>query len=212
MGRADVYSQPDAPDPVLPATLVAELSRRHLPDDLVLDGDAAVEVDESGGEARVYLLDGAARDGRRPAPARGHGGVVVKTQRPHRLRPRTSLAKEAALLTALAGRLAGRIPAVYGYDRVDTAEGPVELIVMSRVPGRPVCRTTTGRPARSELLRRLADVLREVHALDPADLVASGLLPADEGVVGLRSRLEPNFADLAERLEGRPASWPLTVC
>src|SRR5829696_5814749 len=39
MGRADVYSQPDAPDPVLPAALVAELSRPHLPDDLALDGD-----------------------------------------------------------------------------------------------------------------------------------------------------------------------------
>src|SRR5215218_6092713 len=142
MGRADVYSQPDAPDPVLPATLVAELSRRHLPDDLVLDGDAAVEVDESGGEARVYLLDGAARDGRRPAPARGHGGVVVKTQRPHRLRPRTSLAKEAALLTALAGALAGRIPRLYGYDCVDTDTGSVEFIVMSRIPGRAAGRST----------------------------------------------------------------------
>jgi len=199
MGRADVYSQPDAPDPLLPAELVRELAEPHLPSDLRLS-DGMV-VDESGGEARVYLFN----------RADVGGGVAVKTQRPHRLRPRTSLAKEAALLAALAGPLAGRIPAVHGYDRVDTAEGPVELIVMSRVPGRPVCRTTIGRPARSELLRQLADVLREVHALDPADLVASGLLPADEGVVGLRSRLEPNFADLAEKLEGRPASWPLTV-
>jgi hygromycin-B 7''-O-kinase len=199
MGRADVYSQPDAPDPLLPAELVRELVEPHLPSDLRLS-DGMV-VDESGGEARVYLFD----------RADVGGGVAVKTQRPHRLRPRTSLAKEAALLAALAGPLAGRIPAVHGYDRVDTAEGPVELIVMSRVPGRPVCRTTIARPARSELLRRLADVLRAVHALDPAELVTSGLLPADEGVAGLRSRLEPNFADLAEKLEGRPASWPMTV-
>ena len=62
----------------------------------------------------------------------------MKTQRPHRLRPRTSLRKEAALLAALADPLAGRIPAFYGYDRADTAEGPVEFIVMRRVPGRAV--------------------------------------------------------------------------
>ncbi|HZB20965.1 MAG TPA: hypothetical protein VE463_14110 [Blastococcus sp.] len=62
--------------------------------------------------------------------------MAVKTQRPHRLRPRTSLAKEAALLGGLAGPLAGRIPALYGYDAADTPEGPVEYIVMSRMPGR----------------------------------------------------------------------------
>lgn len=84
MGRADTYSQPDAPDPVLPDDLVLGLARAYLPPpDRV---GAVLAVDESGGEARAYLLD---------------GGVVVKTQRPHRLRPRTSLAKEAALLAAL---------------------------------------------------------------------------------------------------------------
>jgi hygromycin-B 7''-O-kinase len=61
--------------------------------------------------------------------------VVVKTQRPHRVRPRTSLAKEARLLTYLAGPLAGRIPALFGYGRTETAEGSVEYLVMSRVPG-----------------------------------------------------------------------------
>ncbi len=199
MGRADVYSQPDAPDPVLPTELVREIAEPHLPSDLRLSDGMVVE--ESGGEARVYLFD----------RADVGGGVAVKTQRPHRLRPRTSLAKEAALLAALAGPLVGRIPVVYGYDQVETAVGPVELIVMSRVPGRPVNRTTITRPIRSELLRQLAGVLRAVHSLDPAELVKSNLLPADEGVPGLRSRLEPNFADLAEKLEGRRDSWPLTV-
>ncbi|TQN43677.1 aminoglycoside phosphotransferase (APT) family kinase protein [Blastococcus colisei] len=211
MGRADVYSQPDAPDPVLPAALVAELGRGHLPDDLVLDGDATVEVDESGGEARVYLLNGAARDGRGPAPARGHGGVVVKTQRPHRLRPRTSLAKEAALLTALAGALAGRIPRVYGYDCVETDVGWVEFIVMSRIPGRAVGRTSLPPPTRRELLRELAGVLRVVHALDAGGLRTAGVLPVAEGAAGLRERLEPNFADLVENLTSRPDRWPLDV-
>src|SRR4051812_16472971 len=118
MGRGDVYLQPDAPDPVLPAELVRELSRPHLPVHVL--PDTRVAVDESGGEARAYLLEVG-------APT---GDVVVKTQRPHRLRPRTSLAREAAVLRALAEPLTGRIPQVYGYDRVDTAEGPVEFIVM----------------------------------------------------------------------------------
>jgi len=198
MGRADVYSQPDAPDPVLPIDLVRELARPHLPDGVRLDGGMA--VDESGGEARVYLFDGS-------APA----GVAVKTQRPHRLRPRTSLRKEAALLAALADPLAGRIPAVHGYDRVDTDAGPVELIVMSRVPGRAVGQRHFPPPSRLELFGAVADVLRIVHGLDARSLQSDGTLPTVDGAAALRARLEPNFADLVERLADRPDRWPLEV-
>src|SRR4051812_48924147 len=126
MGRADVYSQPEAPDPVLPEDVVRDLVHPHLPAGAGLT--PGMQVDESGGEARAYLFD------RSDSAA----GVVVKTQRPHRLRPRTSLGKEAALLEALAGPLAGRIPAIYGYEQVDTVAGPVELIVMSRVAGQSI--------------------------------------------------------------------------
>jgi hygromycin-B 7''-O-kinase len=55
MGRADVYSQPDAPDPVLPAELVRELAAAHLPPEVRLA--AGMAVDESGGEARIHLFD-----------------------------------------------------------------------------------------------------------------------------------------------------------
>ena len=55
MGRADVYSQPEAPDPVLSTDLVHELARLHLPDGVRLG--PGTEVDESGGEARVCLFD-----------------------------------------------------------------------------------------------------------------------------------------------------------
>jgi len=211
MGRADVYGQPGAPDPVLPAALVLQLSRRHLPDDLAPDGPVAVEVDESGGEARAYLLDGAGLDGRGGGRAHPDGGVVVKTQRPHRLRPRTSLAKEAALLTALAGPLAGRIPRMFGYDCVETDAGSVEFIVMSRIPGRPAGRGAVPPPARAELLGEVAAVLRAVHAVDVNSLPVAGLLPVDQGAAELRARLEPNFADLVEHLAGRPERWPLDV-
>jgi hypothetical protein len=98
LGRADAYLQPDAHDPVLSADTVLRLARAHV------DGvEAVTAVDESGGEARVYVVDEC---------------VVVKTQRPHRVRPRTSLAKEARLLTAPAGPLAGSIPTVFGYEYV----------------------------------------------------------------------------------------------
>jgi hygromycin-B 7''-O-kinase len=199
MGRADVYSQPDAPDPVLPAELVRELAAMHLPPEVRLAGGMA--VDESGGEARVYLFD------RADAAA----GVVVKTQRPNRLRPRTSLAKEAVLLAALAGPLAGRIPVLYGHDAVDTAAGPVEFLVLSRMPGRAVVTGGVPEGARAALLRELAGVLRVVHGLDVGELRSAGTLPTVEDAAALRARLEPNFADLVEHLETQPDRWPLEV-
>jgi hygromycin-B 7''-O-kinase len=199
MGRADVYSQPDAPDPVLPTELVWELAEAHLPPGVRLA--AGMEVDESGGEARVYLFD----------RADAVGGIAVKTQRPHRLRPRTSLAKEAALLAALAGPLAGRIPALYGYDAVDTDAGPVEFIAMSRIPGRAVVTRGVPESAPAGLVWELAGVLRVVHGLDVGELRSAGTLPTVDDAAALRARLEPNFADLVEHMAGRPDRWPLEV-
>ena len=48
--------------------------------------------------------------------------MVVKTQRPHRLRPRTSLAKESRLLQHLADTVAGLIPHLFGYGRLQAPE------------------------------------------------------------------------------------------
>jgi hygromycin-B 7''-O-kinase len=208
MGRADVYSQPGAPDPVLPAPVVRELARAHLP--AGLPAHARVEVDESGGEARAYLI-GAPPEGGASCREVSGCGVVLKTQRPHRLRPRTSLAKEAALLTALGGPLSGRIPTVYGYDRISTKFGPVEFIVMSPIPGRPVHASALTDADRRAVLNEVADVLREVHALDLAGLQPAGLLPADDGAAGLHTRLEPGLADLVEQLQRRKECWPLPV-
>src|SRR5262252_8052424 len=78
---ADTYLQPNAPDPVLSEAAVVAAAAKHA-----RDVGRLLEVDESGGEARAYMLE---------------GGLVLKTQRPHRLRPRTSLAKEALFLQEL---------------------------------------------------------------------------------------------------------------
>jgi hypothetical protein len=48
----DVYLEPDAPDPVLSAAVVLTLVRRHVP-----HATRVTAVDESGGEARTYVVD-----------------------------------------------------------------------------------------------------------------------------------------------------------
>src|SRR3954447_7093742 len=127
MRSSDVYLQPDAPDPVLSDATVLGLASRHT-----RGVTAVAEIDESGGEARAYLLT---------------GDVVVKVQRPHRLRPRTSLAKEAAILRQLAGPLGGRVPALLGNGHAHTAEGDVEYVVVGRMPGDALARSPV-EPAR----------------------------------------------------------------
>ncbi len=194
MGRADTYNQPEAPDPVLSDELVVQLAGEYLPAGMLVSRVCA--VDESGGEARAYLLD---------------GDVVVKTQRPHRLRPRTSLRKEARLLEALSGSLAGRIPVVFGYDTVAVDDGVVELIVMSRVAGQPVRHVVVEKSARGRLLQELAALLRTVHSLDTAALEQDSLLPADADAAALRRRLELGLADITDAVREDPGVWTLPV-
>jgi aminoglycoside phosphotransferase (APT) family kinase protein len=183
VGRADVYLQPLAGDPVLPDRVVLELVRRHVPKAGAVSG-----VDESGGEARVYFVD---------------DGLVLKTQRPHRLRPRTSLAKEAHLLQTLADRLGERIPGLLGYGQGDTGEGPVEYVCMTRLPG-----SAAGQVAIVDRPGVLADVgrlLRDLHATPAEDAV----VPRDEGWAALRVRLESGFGDVIDALAAHPHRWRL---
>src|SRR5690349_11076202 len=79
----DYYVQPDAQDNVLSEEQVLSLARQHIP-----EIKAVTYVDETGGEARTYYLD---------------DHLLLKTQRPQQLRPRTSLRKEVAFLQQLEG-------------------------------------------------------------------------------------------------------------
>jgi aminoglycoside phosphotransferase (APT) family kinase protein len=155
--------------------------------------EAVTGVDESGGEARVYLVD---------------DSVVVKTQRPRRVRPRTSLAKEARLLAYLSEALAGYIPSVVGYDRVETLEGSVEYLVMNRVPGRAARHVSVTGPARTQLLHTLGRLLRRVHTQPADQLTGSGLFPTDDDAGALRHRLQ---LALADEISSRPGCWQLAV-
>ena len=117
----------DPRDPVLDFRRVLALARRHLP-----AAHAVTDVDETGGEARVYVID---------------EGFIFKTQRPHRIRPRTSLAKETLHLEQLAKNAPEVcVPRVLGYGNDDG----VEYILMTRVPGVAMRSVQVEGPARTE--------------------------------------------------------------
>ena len=179
---SDIYLQPGAADPVLSEAVVVAAAARHAS-----AVGRLLEVDESGGEARAYLLE---------------GGVVMKTQRPHRLRPRTSLAKEALFLEEL--RRAGRfpVPSVLGYGHV---EG-IEYLCLTRMAGVASRHVELNAGQRSEMLRTLGTVLRSVHQIDQSRLRDSELLPGDDDPADLAPRFRDSFARLAEALED-DATW-----
>jgi hygromycin-B 7''-O-kinase len=179
----DVYLQPDAPDPVLTDAMVLGLVQQHVP-----GAQAVTGVDESGGEARSYRVD---------------DDLILKTQRPHRLRPRTSLAKEAAFLGHLAAFPAIPVPHVLGYGH---AEG-VEYLCMTRMPGDAVLRQTIAGPARAGLLQALGQVLHQIHMVPQAPLAASGRFPGDRTADDLRVRLGEAFDEVLAALERAGDVW-----
>lgn len=179
MTPRDTYSQPDAPDPVLPEDLVLELVRRHVPSVARLTA-----VDETGGEARTYMCD---------------DDVVLKVQRPHQLRPRTSLEKEAFILHELERDKSIRVPRVLGYGR----DGSVEYLVLSRVPGIALKDASLDGEARVEVLLALGATLRRIHGVDQAAMAESALIPGDRSPDDLVARLSEIFEDLRSELDSQ---------
>src|SRR5262245_18562409 len=137
----DVYSQPHAADPVLDERTVLDLVRRRG-----VRGSAVTGVDETGGEARVYGIDDT---------------LVVKVQRPHRRRPRTSLAKEAFFLHQLSAHPDIVVPHVLGYGWHDA----IEYLVMTRMPGVSALTVELPGGQRTEVLHQLGWTLRRLHAI-----------------------------------------------
>ncbi len=183
----DIYLQPDAPDPVLDEATVLALARRHVP------GARAVRaVDETGGEARAYAVD---------------EGVVVKTQRPHRLRARTSQEKEAFFLGQLARFPDIPAPRVLGYGR----ERGVEYTCLTRMPGVAVRRATVVGAARAAMLRDLGRTLRRIHGIPQGEILASGLFPGDRSPDDLRARLAEAFDDAVGAVRAASDAWGLAT-
>jgi len=130
---------------------------------------------------------------------------VLKTQRPHRLRPRTSLAKEAAFLRHLATFPAIPVPRVIGYGLTKD----VEYLCMTRMPGDAVIRQTIAGPARTRVLHALGEALRQIHMVPQAPLLESELFPGDRTADDLRSRLGESFDEVLALLQRADTVWPL---
>jgi len=181
----DTYLQPDKPDPVLDAEIILALARRHVP------GARAVKaVDETGGEARTYAID---------------DDVIFKTQRPHRLRPRTSQTKEVFFLEQLACFPAIPVPRVLGYGK----EGEIEYTCLTRMPGIAVHRATLSGEARRTMLHDLGRVLRRIHAIPQREMAASGLFPGDQSAHDFHARLAEAFDDAIIAVRATEGAWAL---
>jgi aminoglycoside phosphotransferase (APT) family kinase protein len=186
----DFYVQPDAPDPVLAADVALSLVRRHIPSAL-----AVTNVDESGGEARAYTIDDV---------------LILKTQRPQQLRPRTSLEKEVFFLNQLAAAAPElSVPRVLGYGR---AEPGIEYTVMTRMRGTAMRHAGLDPTARRAVLVELGRTLRRIHALPQRPFLESELLPGDHAFVDVQMRFGRSFMDLADavRCEQLPWNFELT--
>lgn len=186
--RRDVYLQPDAADPVLPAEHVLALVQRHVP-----NARAVTAIDESGGEARTYAVDAT---------------IILKTQRPHRLRPRTSLAKEVLYLHQLAAKPDIRVPRVLGYGNEEIG---IEYICMTRVPGIAVANAPLSATARHAALADLGRMLRRIHALPREPFEQSDLFPGDHSPDEVRARLADLVHEVVARLGIGAPLWTLPL-
>ena len=149
--------------------------------------------------------------------AAAEGRLVVKTQRPHRRRVRTSLEREALFLRHLAA-LAGNplpVPRVLGHGRATVpakgaaggqVDAEIEYTVMTRVPGDAMQRVPIDGAARRAALGELGAVLRRVHGASQEPLLSSGLFPGDRAPGDLRLRLEAPAMEAARKLSATPAA------
>ena len=154
--RKDVYYQRGAADPILDDNTVLEIVRQFVP-----NAGMVKYIDETGGEARTYAVD---------------GSVILKVQRPQQLRMSTSLEKEALFLKELEKQTDVRVPRVLGYERRET----LEYICMTRIPGIKVEDTKLTKEEKNALLLELGKELRKIHGIDQTPILESGLFPRDE--------------------------------
>ena len=184
---SDIYRQPHAADPVLEERTVLDLARRHG-----VRCSALTSIDETGGEARAYGID---------------DNLVLKVQRPHRLRPRTSLAKEAFFLQQLAAYPDIVVPHVLGYGRHET----IEYLVMTRMQGVSALTVELAGEQRMAVLQQLGRTLRRLHALPQAPFYGSALFPGTRTREEFVARAQATLAQAVEVIGATPDLWQLAV-
>ena len=184
---SDMYSQPNAADPVLDERTVLNIVRRH-----VGNCSAVTSIDETGGEARAYGID---------------DDLMLKVQRPHRLRPRTSLAKEAFFLHQLAAYPDIVVPQVLGYGQHDH----IEYLVMTRMLGVPALTVKLIGVQRMDVLQQLGRTLRRLHSIPQAPFYGSALFPGNRTRDAFVESMRANLAHAVQVIGATPNLWPLGV-
>ena len=137
-------------------------------------------VDETGGEARTYYIDDA---------------YILKTQRPHQLRPRTSLKKEVVFLQQLEGVKGLNVPRVVGYGHPAAL---IEYTLMTRMPGIAFRNAKLDGDSRQKALKALGSMLHKVHNIPQEVLRESNLFFGDQSGVDILWRMGNVFDDLTE--------------
>src|SRR5215471_9349986 len=183
----DAYSQPNAADPVLDERTVLALVRRHG-----VRGSAVTSIDETGGEARVYIVD---------------DNLVLKVQRPPQLRSRTSLEKEAFFLHQLAAYPDIVVPHVLGHGRRDN----IEYLVMTRMPGVSALAVELTGQHRTNVLQQLGRTMRRLHSLPQAPFHGSALFPGSRTREEFVARALENLAHAVQVIGATPDLWQLDM-
>jgi aminoglycoside phosphotransferase (APT) family kinase protein len=148
-----------------------------------------IAVDETGGEARTYFID---------------DHYLLKTQRPHKLRPRTSLRKEVLFLQHLERVEGLNVPRVIGYGHPDPL---IEYTLMTRMPGIALRNAKLIGDSRRKALISLGSMLRRVHDIPQEPLRDSNLFFGDQSGVYIRWRMGSVFDDLTEMIHRDGINW-----
>lgn len=182
------YREPDPADPILDPETILRLIRLHVP-----SAKTVSAVDESGGEARAYLID---------------SDLVFKVQRPHRVRPRTNQEKEVFYLDQLAAADPDLpVPRVRGYGR----ENGIEYTCMTRVPGVPALAVDLEETAKAALLAELGRTLRRVHSVPQEPFLTSPLFPGPRSREEFVEQTTSSFNRAVGVFKAEPERWPFTT-
>lgn len=185
----EYYLQPGAPDPVLSEAEVLRCVRRFVP-----RAKTVSQVDESGGEARTYVVDDA---------------IVLKVQRPQQVRIGTSLAREVFFLNQLAASAPDLpVPRVLGYERETNL---LEYNIQTRMPGVAYENATLPPEARSDVIFSVGQLLRRLHAIPQRPFHESAHFPTDRSSADFKARLSQYFDVVINRLEKNGRTWPLAI-
>ncbi|HOQ78724.1 MAG TPA: aminoglycoside phosphotransferase family protein [Candidatus Absconditabacterales bacterium] len=175
--RETIYFQRNAPDPILDYSIVLEIVHQHVPEAKMVNS-----IDESGGEARTYVID---------------NSLIMKVQRPQQLRSSTSLEKEVFFLNQIAKQTDASVPRVLGYGKKDS----VEYILMTKMEGVPVENTKLSKKEKNDLLFELGTELRKIHDMDLRPFLETGLFPHDD-IKDLTERLQRRYQYAIQKKEG----------